>query len=327
MDPLLDPNHPYNSRRSLIPIRYPDIWEMYKKQVAAFWTFEETDLSQDLADWNSLTPGEQHFISHILAFFAESDSIVVENLTSRVINSIQSPEAKTCYSFQAMMENIHNETYGMLIDTYIKDEERRNKLFNAIKHFPSIRKKAEWAQKWIDDDEASMDARIVAFAVVEGIFFSGSFCAIFWLKKRGLMPGLTFTNEKISIDEGLHCDFACLMHSKIRDKISPEKIRGIVADAVDIEKEFILESLPVRLIGMNSELMSRYIEFVADRLLVQLGCNPIWDIPTCPFDFMENISVEGKTNFFERRVGEYQKSGVLGSPEDNHEFTIDDMDF
>lgn len=326
IDPILDPKM---GRLSLMPVSdmvYPEFYEMYEKQVACFWTKSEIDITADVQHWAMLSEDEKYFISHILAFFAQSDGIVIENLMSRVTNEVKLPEAKAFYAFQAAMETIHNEVYGELINTYISDATERKKLNNAIDHFTTIKNKADWAIKWIEDKDAIFDARVIAFAIIEGIFFSGSFCAIYWLKERGIMPGLTFSNELISRDEGLHCDFACLMHSKLINKISNETISGMVRDAVEIEKEFIIESLPVRLIGMNADIMSRYIEFVANRLLNELGCDSLWDIRECPFDFMQKISVQGKTNFFERRVGEYQKSGVMASAEESHEFTTD-MEF
>ncbi len=293
----------------LFPIKYGDIWEFYKKAEASFWTAEEIDLSQDFNDWAKLNEGEQHFIKHVLAFFAASDGIVNENLAEKFLSEVQIPEARCFYGFQIAIENIHSETYSLLIDTYIKDPQEKHKLFHAIDTVPAVEKKAKWALKWIND--ADFAERIVAFAAVEGIFFSGSFCSIFWLKKRGLMPGLSFSNELISRDEGLHCDFACLLYKNyLQNKLSENRIREIIGDAVTIEKEFICEALPVSLIGMNAELMAQYIEFVADRLLVALGYSKIYFTEN-PFDFMELISLQGKTNFFEKRVAEYQKAGVM----------------
>ena len=292
----------------LLPIKYPAVWEMYKKHEASFWTAEEIDLSSDLKDWAAMNEGEQHFIKHVLAFFAASDGIVNENLAVNFMSEVQLPEARCFYGFQIMMENIHSETYALLIDTYIKDPAEKAKLFNAIETVPAVKKKAEWALRWID--KGNFAERLVAFAAVEGIFFSGSFCSIFWLKKRGLMPGLSFSNELISRDEGLHCEFACLLYSMLSNKLSNEAVREIIMDAVRIEKEFITESLPVRLIGMNADLMQQYIEFVADRWIVALGYPKIYNA-TNPFDFMEMISLQGKTNFFEKRVGDYQKAGVI----------------
>jgi ribonucleoside-diphosphate reductase beta chain len=303
----------------LFPIEHHDIWRLYKQQEACFWTAEEIDLAQDIYDWeNKLNEDEQHFVKHVLAFFAASDGIVNENLAMNFVNEVQYTEAKMFYGFQIMMENIHSETYSLLIDTYIKDKQEQNKLFNAIETVPAIKKKAEWAIKWINSK--SFVERLLAFAAVEGIFFSGSFCSIFWLKKRGLMPGLTFSNELISRDEGMHCDFAChLFNNHIENKISEKKIKEIICGALEIEKEFILEALPVKLIGMNSDLMSQYLEFVTDRLLVSLNCSKVYNSEN-PFDFMQNIALQGKTNFFEKRVAEYQKAGV------NNNVSIEDMD-
>lgn len=293
----------------LFPIQHDDLWRLFKQQEACFWTAEEIDLGQDIYDWeNKLNSDEQHFIKHILAFFAASDGIVNENLAMNFVNEVQYTEAKFFYGFQMMMENIHSETYSLLIDSYIKDKEEQHNLFNAIETIPAIKKKADWAIKWINSD--SFVDRLVAFAAVEGIFFSGSFCSIFWLKKRGLMPGLTFSNELISRDEGMHCDYAChLFNDHIEKKISEKRVKEIICGALEIEKEFILEALPVRLIGMNSDLMSQYLEFVTDRLLVALGCSKVYNSEN-PFDFMQNIALQGKTNFFEKRVAEYQKAGV-----------------
>jgi ribonucleoside-diphosphate reductase subunit M2 len=277
---------------------------MYKKQVDCFWRAEEIDLSKDLTNWESLNDDEKHFISMILAFFAASDGIVLENLATRFMSEVQVSEARAFYGFQIAMENIHSQTYSLLIETYIKDNEEKNKLFNAIEHFPCIKKKSDWAQKWIHDNRSSFATRLVAFACVEGIFFSGAFCSIFWLKKRGLMPGLTFSNELISRDEALHCEFAILLYSKLLKKMDKSRIHELIKEAVEIETEFICEALPCRLIGMNSEMMTQYIKFVADRLCVQLGYKKIYNISN-PFDWMEMISLEGKTNFFERKVGEY----------------------
>jgi len=305
-----------NARRFVIfPIQYHDIWQMYKKAEASFWTVEEVDLSKDMTDWDRLKDEEKQFISHVLAFFAASDGIVNENLVERFSQEVQIAEARFFYGFQIAMENVHSEMYSMLIDTYIKDNAERNFLFNAIETMPCVKKKADWALSWIANDKASFAERVIAFAAVEGIFFSGSFAAIFWLKKRGLMPGLTFSNELISRDEGLHCDFACLMFKHVVHKPSKEGVTQIIREAVVIEQEFLTESLPVAMIGMNCDLMKQYIEFVADRLLVELGCDKIYNQEN-PFDFMENISLEGKTNFFEKKVGEYQKSGVMCNKED-----------
>lgn len=293
----------------ILPINYPAIWDMYKKHEASFWTAEEIDLSGDLKDWANLNDGERHFISHVLAFFAASDGIVNENLAINFMSEVQLPEARSFYGFQIAMENIHSETYALLIDTYVKDPVEKDRLFHAIETVPCVKKKAEWALRWIDN--GSFAERLVAFAAVEGIFFSGSFCSIFWLKKRGLMPGLTFSNELISRDEGLHCEFACLLYSMLKGKLPKEKVQSIITDAVEIEKEFITDALPVKLIGMNADLMKQYIEFVADRWLVELGNDKYYNASN-PFDFMELISLQGKTNFFEKRVGDYQKSGVTG---------------
>ncbi|KAG5922947.1 Ribonucleotide-diphosphate reductase (RNR), small subunit [Claviceps africana] len=309
-EPLLQENP---QRFVLFPIKYHEIWQMYKKAEASFWTAEEIDLSKDLHDWNNrLNDDEKYFISHILAFFAASDGIVNENLVERFSSEVQVPEARCFYGFQIMMENIHSETYSLLIDSYIKEHAQREYLFNAIETIPCIRKKADWALHWIQDKESSFAQRLVAFAAVEGIFFSGAFASIFWLKKRGLMPGLTFSNELISRDEGLHTDFACLLHSHLKHRASKQIIEQIITDAVSIEQEFLTEALPCALLGMNATLMKQYIEFVADRLLVALGNEKVYKTSN-PFDFMENISLGGKTNFFEKRVGEYQKAGVMAS--------------
>ncbi|KAL7941939.1 ribonucleotide reductase [Trichoderma barbatum] len=309
-EPILQENP---QRFVLFPLKYHEIWQMYKKAEASFWTAEEIDLSKDLHDWNNrLNDDEKYFISHILAFFAASDGIVNENLVERFSGEVQIPEARCFYGFQIMMENIHSETYSLLIDTYIKEHSQRDYLFNAIETIPCIRKKADWALRWIQDKNSSFAQRLVAFAAVEGIFFSGAFASIFWLKKRGLMPGLTFSNELISRDEGLHTDFACLLHSHLKNRASKEVIRDIITDAVRIEQEFLTEALPCALLGMNSNLMKQYIEFVADRLLVALGNEKIYKSSN-PFDFMENISLGGKTNFFEKRVADYQKAGVMNS--------------
>ena len=296
------------NRFVILPIKYSDVWKMYKDQMACFWTSEEIDLAQDVKDWQKLNDNERHFIKMVLAFFAASDGIVLENLAQRFMSEIQIPEARCFYGFQMMMENIHSETYSLLIDTYISDSSEKDFLFRAIDTIPSVKRKAEWALKWINDS-SSFASRLVAFACVEGIFFSGSFCAIFWVKKRGLMPGLTFSNELISRDEGMHTDFACLLYKHMNNKIPNETILEIVTDAVNIEMQFVTESLPVELIGMNSGLMSQYIRFVADRLLFQLGVPKYYKVSN-PFEWMEMISLQGKTNFFEKRVGEYQKAGV-----------------
>ena len=309
IEPILQEN---TNRFVLFPIQHNDIWSFYKKAEASFWTAEEIDLSSDLIDWDSkLNDDERHFIKHVLAFFAASDGIVNENLAQNFLSEVQYTEAKFFYGFQLAAENIHSETYSLLIDTYIKGAAEKTHLFNAIETLDCVKKKADWALRWID--KGSFAERLVAFAAVEGIFFSGSFCSIFWLKKRGLMPGLSFSNELISRDEGLHCDFACLLYTKhLVEKLPKEKVMEIIIDAVAIEKEFVTDSLPVKLIGMNSDLMGQYIEFVADRLLVELG-NPRVFNTANPFDFMEMISLQGKANFFEKRVGEYQKAGVLNN--------------
>jgi len=318
-EPILEEN---KNRFVLFPIQHDDIWNYYKRAEASFWTAEEIDLSPDLIDWeNKLNDDERHFVKHVLAFFAASDGIVNENLAEHFLSEVQYTEAKFFYGFQITMENIHSETYSLLIDTYIKDTKDKNYLFNAIDTLDCVRKKADWALRWIE--KGSFAERLVAFAAVEGIFFSGSFCSIFWLKKRGLMPGLSFSNELISRDEGLHCDFACLLYNNhLVNKLSKDQVRDIIAEAVEIEKEFILDALPVKLIGMNSDLMSQYIEFVADRLLTELGNEKNFNVSN-PFDFMEMISIQGKTNFFEKRVGEYQKSGVLAG-NDQHKFSTEE---
>lgn len=318
-EPILEPNE---NRFVLFPIQHDDIWSFYKRAEASFWTAEEIDLSPDLIDWeNKLNDNERHFVKHVLAFFAASDGIVNENLAENFLSEVQYTEAKFFYGFQIAMENVHSETYSLLIDTYIKDTADKNYLFNAIDTMDCVRKKADWALRWIE--QGNFAERLVAFAAVEGIFFSGSFCSIFWLKKRGLMPGLSFSNELISRDEGLHCDFACLLYNNhVVNKLTKDQIKEIILDAVAIEKEFILDALPVKLIGMNSDLMSQYIEFVADRLLQELGNDKEFNA-TNPFDFMDMISIQGKTNFFEKRVGEYQKAGVLDG-KNNQDFTIDE---
>ena len=308
MEPLLDPNP---NRFCAFPIKYHSIWEMYKKAEASFWTAEEIDLGSDYKDWESLKSGEQHFVKHILAFFASSDGIVLENLAVRFMKEIQIPEARSFYGFQIAMEGIHSEVYSLLIDTYIRDPEEKNYLFHAIQTVPVIQKKGNWAIKWINSDR-SFAERLIAFACIEGIFFSGSFCSIFWLKKRNLMPGLTFSNELISRDEGLHRDFACLVYSHLTNKLDENTILEIINEAVEIEKEFVCDALPVSLIGMNQHLMSDYIEFVADHLLATLGLPKFYNKGN-PFDWMELISLQGKTNFFEKRVADYQKSGVMES--------------
>lgn len=303
-EPLLIPD---NSRFTMFPVKYNDIWDMYKKQVECFWRVEEVDLTKDIASWETLNSDEKYFIKMIIAFFSSSDGIVLENIGMRFMSEIQNSEARAFYGFQIAMENIHSEMYSLLIETYIKDKNEKDKLFNAIENFPCIKKKADWAIKWINDKDASFAQRLVAFACVEGIFFSGAFCSIYWLKKRGLMPGLTFSNELISRDEALHTEFAILLFNKLDDKPTNETIIEIIKEAVEIEREFICEALPCNLISMNAKLMKQYIEFVADRLAIQLGCGKIYGTAN-PFDFMEMISIEGKTNFFEKRVGEYALS-------------------
>lgn len=319
IEPILQEN---KNRFVIFPIKHHDIWEFYKKTEASIWTAEEIDLAQDLNDWNhKLSEDEKYFVKHILAFFAASDGIVNENLAQNFVNEVQYAEAKFFYGFQIMMENIHSETYSLLIDTYVKDETEKDELFRAIEVFPAIQKKAEWAMKWIESD--SFAERLIAFAAVEGIFFSGSFCSIFWLKKRGLMPGLTFSNELISRDEGVHCDFAVHLHNHhLVNQVPKARIREIIVDALNIEREFITESIPVSLIGMNASLMTQYLEFVTDRLLVELGCEREYNTAN-PFDFMDMISLQGKTNFFEKKVGEYQKSGVMNTDADAQKITFD----
>ena len=317
-EPILQEN---KDRFVLFPIKHHSMWEMYKKAEASFWTAEEIDLQQDLSDWNNkLSADEQHFIKHVLAFFAASDGIVNENLAVNFMQEVQFPEARCFYGYQIMIENIHSETYSLLIDTYIKDPAEKDKLFHAIDTVPCVGRKAEWAMRWIAN--GSFAERLIAFAAVEGIFFSGSFCSIFWLKKRGLMPGLSFSNELISRDEGLHCDFACLLYTELKNPLPKEQVRDIIMNAVEIEKEFVTDALPVRLIGMNAEMMRQYIEFVADRLLVSLGCDKVYQVNN-PFDFMELISLQGKTNFFEKRVAEYQKAGVMADKEKN-QFSLEE---
>ncbi len=318
MEPILKENP---DRFVLFPIVHDDIWNFYKKQEASFWTAEEIDLSPDQIDWETkLNDDERHFIKHVLAFFAASDGIVNENLAENFLSEVQYTEAKFFYGFQVAIENIHSETYSLLIDTLIKDKAEKDHLFKAIDTLDCVQKKAKWALRWID--QGSFAERLIAFAAVEGIFFSGSFCSIFWLKKRGLMPGLSFSNELISRDEGLHCDFACLLYTQhLVNKLPKEQVKEIIMDAVEIEKEFVTDALPVKLIGMNADLMTQYIEFVADRLLVELGNEKVYNVSN-PFDFMDMINLQGKTNFFEKRVGEYQKAGVLGD-KDDQSFTMD----
>ncbi len=319
IEPILQEN---KDRFVIFPIKHQDIWEWYKKQEACIWTAEEIDLHTDLNDWNNkLNADEKYFIKHILAFFAASDGIVNENLAENFVSEVQYPEAKFFYGFQIMMENIHSETYSLLIDTYVKDEAEKHELFHAIETFPAIKEKAEWALKWISSE--SFAERLIAFAAVEGIFFSGSFCSIYWLKKRGLMPGLTFSNELISRDEGMHCDFAVHLHNHhLINKVPKARITEILTDALSIERKFITESLPASLIGMNANLMTQYLEFVTDRLLVELGCDRVYNSSN-PFDFMDMISLQGKTNFFEKRVGEYQKAGVMNTDSEAQKITFD----
>ncbi len=319
IEPILKENP---NRFVIFPVEHHDIWDFYKKSVASIWTVEEIDLHQDLSDWvNKLNDNERHFIKHVLAFFAASDGIVNENLAENMVTEVQYTEAKFFYGFQIAMENIHSETYSLLIDTYIKDNKEKDYLFNALENMECVKKKADWALRWID--EGNFAERLIAFAAVEGIFFSGSFCSIFWLKKRGLMPGLTFSNELISRDEGMHCDFACLLYNQhIVNKLDKDLIAQVITDAVEIEKEFVTDALPVNLIGMNAEMMCEYIEFVADRLLVSLGNPKVYNADN-PFPWMEMISLQGKTNFFEKRVGDYQKSGVMAD-KDKQVFTLDE---
>jgi len=320
MEPLLESDE---GRFVVYPIKHGDLWNMYKKALASFWTAEEIDIIPDLTHWYTLTQNEQHFIKNVLAFFAASDGIVNENLATNFYEEVQYPEARCFYGFQIAIESIHGEVYSLLIDTYIKDPTEKDRLFNSLGTSPSIGKKANWALRYTQRENASFAKRLVAFAVVEGIFFSGSFCAIFWLKKRGLMPGLTFSNELISRDEGLHCEFACLLYrDHLVNKLSEEAIHAIIKEALEIEIEFISESLPVELIGMNSKLMTQYIKFCADHLCGSLGVGKIWNVKN-PFDWMEIISIDGKTNFFERRVGEYSKAGVNVAKE-KQVFTLDE---
>jgi ribonucleoside-diphosphate reductase subunit M2 len=320
IEPLLTED---DNRFVMFPIKDDSIWKMYKKQMDCFWRAEEIDLSKDLEHWNDLTDNERHFIKMVLAFFAASDGIVLENIGVRFMTEVQLAEARAFYGFQIAMENIHSETYSLLIDTYIKNKAEKDKLFNAINEFGCIQKKAKWATKWIDDKRSSFATRLVAFACVEGIFFSGSFCSIFWLKKRGLMPGLTFSNELISRDEALHTEFAVLLYNKLEKKLSKKKIKEIISEAVEIEKEFICDALPCRLIGMNSNMMGQYIEFMGDRLAVQLGNEKIYNASN-PFDFMEMISLESKTNFFESRVSDYALATKSGK---NDAFEMSSFDF
>ena len=315
-EPILQEN---KNRFVIFPIQHDDIWQWYKKQEASFWTAEEIDLHQDVVDWKKLSDDERYFLKHILAFFAASDGIVNENLAENFVNEVQYSEAKFFYGFQIMMENIHSEMYSLLIDTLVDNDSEKDELFNALERFPAIKKKADWALRWIDSE--SFAERLIAFAAVEGIFFSGALCSIFWMKKRGLLPGLATSNEFISRDEGLHRDFACHLHNNhLVNKVPQERIVQILSEALDIEREFITESLPVNLIGMNSKLMSEYLEFVTDHLLETLNCPKVYNTAN-PFDFMDMISLEGKTNFFEKRVSEYKKAGV-GEEQSDH--NIDD---
>jgi ribonucleoside-diphosphate reductase beta chain len=317
-EPILRENE---SRFVLFPIQYDHIWKMYKQAVASFWTAEEIDLSADMVDWQNLSDNERHFIKHVLAFFAASDGIVNENLVLNFMREVQIPEARCFYGFQVAIENIHAETYSLLIDTYIKDPKEKDYLFNALENVACVAKKGQWALRWIEH-APSFAHRLIAFAAVEGIFFSGSFCSIYWLKKRGLMPGLTFSNELISRDEGLHCDFACLLYSMLENKLSEKEVEQIITEAVEYEKEFVTDALPVNLIGMNAGMMSEYIEFVADRLLLSLGNDKFYHTAN-PFPWMEMISLQGKTNFFEKRVGDYQKAGVM-TQKDKQVFTLEE---
>ena len=319
-EPLLSVS---SRRAALLPIKHPKVWEMYKKHKASFWTVEEVDLTKDMMHWEKLSEDEQFFVKHVLAFFAASDGIVNENIAVNFIDEVQIPEAKYFYAFQLAMENVHSEMYSLLIDTYVKDPAEKHRLFHAMETFPAVKDKAQWALDWMTE-KSSFAKRIVAFAAVEGIFFSGSFCAVFWLKKRGLMPGLCFSNELISRDEGLHTDFACLMYSKLEDKLSNEVVQEIITSAVVAEKKFVTEALPVSLIGMNTKLMSIYIEFIADRLLTALGVPKVYNASN-PFEWMEMISMQGKANFFERRVGDYQKTGVMSLVDggDSHKFELE----
>ena len=320
MEPILQPN-PH--RYVLFPIKYGSVFEYYKKHVASFWTAEEISFQEDLVHFQKLSADERYFVSHILAFFAASDGIVCENIQVNFASEVQIPEARAFYAMQELAETIHSETYSLLIDTYITDPDEKLRLFQAIENFPAIKKKAEWAMKWMNS-QRSFAERLVAFAAVEGIHFSGAFCSVFWLKKRGLMPGLAFANELISRDEGLHTEFAVHLYSMLENKLSQDSLFAIIQEAVDVEKEFVTESLPVSLIGMNKDLMQQYIEFVADRLLLELGAEKkLYGAQNC-FEFMELISCEGKTNFFERRVSEYAKAGVMSKERDNHTFTLDE---
>lgn len=320
LEPLLTETR---NRHVIFPIQYDDVWSMYKKHVSTYWTVEEIDFSKDGKDWDTLTQDEQYFIKNVLAFFAASDGIVNENLVLNFMSEIKVPEVLAFYSFQNAIETVHSETYSLLIDTYIKDEIEKNRLLNAVETIPCIKKKADWAMKWINSTDDNFATRLIAFACIEGIFFSGAFCSIYWLKERGIMHGLTFSNELISRDESLHTEFAILLYSHIVNKLSEEKVHEIIKDAVTIEKEFIIESLPCRLLGMNSELMSQYIEFVSDRIAVQLGYNKIYNIVN-PFDFMDRIGLEDKQNFFEVRVSNYSKAELHNTENSTLEFDMTD---
>lgn len=319
VEPILKENP---NRFVIFPIQHHDLWDWYKKMEASFWTAEEIDLHQDITDWKTkLSDDERYFIKHILAFFAASDGIVNNNIGENFVNEVQYPEAMFVYAFQMMIENIHSETYSLLIDTYVKDEAEKHKLFHALEEFPAIKKKADWALNWVESD--SFAERLIAFAAVEGVFFSGAFCSIFWLKKRGLMPGLTFSNELISRDEGMHTEFAVHLHNNhLINKVPEKRIKEIILGALEVEKIFITESLPVSLIGMNANLMTQYLEFVTDRLLSELGCSKEFNTPN-PFDFMDMISLQGKTNFFEKRVSEYQKAGVMNKDKESEKISFD----
>jgi ribonucleoside-diphosphate reductase beta chain len=320
IEPLLTET---KNRHVIFPINYDDIWSMYKKHVSTYWTVEEIDFSKDGADWAKLSEDEQYFIKNVLAFFAASDGIVNENLVLRFMSEIKVPEVLAFYSFQNAIETVHSETYSLLIDTYIKDDIEKSKLLNAVETIPCIKKKADWAMKWIESTDDNFATRLVAFACIEGIFFSGAFCAIYWIKERGLMHGLTFSNELISRDESLHTEFAILLYSHIKNKLSEEKIHSIIKEAVNIEKEFIIDSLPCRLLGMNSDLMSEYIEFVSDRICIQLGYNKIYNVSN-PFDFMDRISLEDKQNFFEVRVSNYSKAELHNNENSKLDFNMED---
>ena len=315
------------NRYVMFPIEYPDVWAMYKKAVASFWSADEINFNQDLVDLEKLNKNEKYFINHILAFFAASDGIVCENLSERFSKDVPKPEVRAFYAFQNAMESIHSECYSLLIDTYVKDNNEKNMLFNAVDNFPAIKEKADWAIKWISDEKSSFAQRLIAFGIVEGIFFSASFCAIFWLRERGLLPGLSFANQLISRDEALHTEFACILYNHLENKLSYDVLKDMIEEAVNIEMKFITESIPCAMIGMNSDLMKQYILFVADRLVVMLGYNKLYNVKN-PFDFMEFASLEGKTNFFEKRVAEYSKAGVTATSKGMEDITINlDSDF